>query len=71
MLSAGNDSQFRILCSAGLFDKPDWASDERFSTNRMRVENRAEMIRLIEEVLGQRTTAEWCERLKGKGLPFA
>jgi succinate--hydroxymethylglutarate CoA-transferase len=70
MLSAGNDSQFRILCSPELFNV-DWANDERFSTNTLRVENRAEMIRLIEEVLGQRTTAEWCERLKGKGLPFA
>lgn len=71
MLSAGNDSQFRILCSPDVFDRPGWTDDPRFASNRARVENRSEMIRLIEEVLGQKTTAEWCERLTGKGLPFA
>lgn len=71
MLSAGNDSQWRTLCSPDLLDRPDWAADERFASNRGRVENRAEVVRLIEGVLGEKTTAEWCERLKGKGLPFA
>lgn len=67
MLSAGNDSQFAILCGPQVFDRPEWVNDSRFSTNRVRVENRDEMIRSIEAVLAERTTAEWVERLTGKG----
>lgn len=67
MLSAGNDSQFRILCAQDVFDTPEWLSDGRFTTNTLRVENREEMIRKIEDVLSRQTTAEWCAKLKGKG----
>lgn len=67
MLSAGNDSQFRILCGTEVFDTPAWLSDKRFTTNSQRVEHRDEMVKLIEEVLSTRTTAEWCDRLTGKG----
>ncbi|KAK4689749.1 hypothetical protein P7C73_g344, partial [Tremellales sp. Uapishka_1] len=71
MLSAGNDTQFKLLCSPEIFDREAWPMDIRFRANRARVENRVEMIRLIEEVLAGKTTAEWCEKLMGKGLPFA
>jgi succinate--hydroxymethylglutarate CoA-transferase len=67
MLSAGNDSQFRILCSDAVFGTSQWLEDERFTTNTQRVENRDEMVRLIEGVLADKTTAEWCERLTDKG----
>jgi succinate--hydroxymethylglutarate CoA-transferase len=67
MLSAGNDTQFRILCSAEVLGRPNWIGSDQFGTNRHRVENRDEMVRLIEGVLSERTTEEWCARLKGKG----
>ncbi len=67
MLSAGNDTQFALLCSPQVLDRPEWVNDTRFSTNRVRVENREEMIRSIEAVLAERSTAEWVERLRGKG----
>lgn len=67
MLSAGNDSQFRILCSEAVFGTSHWLEDQRFTTNSYRVENREEMVKLIEEVLAEKTTAEWCEKLTGKG----
>lgn len=67
MLSAGNDSQFAILCSPAVFNKPDWLNDDRFSKNHKRVENRDVMISLIEEVLSEKTTEEWCQKLTGKG----
>ena len=67
MLSAGNDAQFAVLCSKAVLDRPMWISDIRFKTNTQRVENRAKMITLIEEVLAERTTDEWCQRLTGKG----
>lgn len=67
MLSAGNDSQFAILCSPAMLNKPDWLNDDRFSENHKRVENRDVMISLIEEVLIEKTTEEWCQKLTGKG----
>jgi succinate--hydroxymethylglutarate CoA-transferase len=67
MLSAGNDTQFAVLCSPAVLNRPEWASDGRFSTNVRRVEHRSEMVKLIEEVLAEKTTGEWCERLTGKG----
>ncbi|OCF41293.1 L-carnitine dehydratase/bile acid-inducible protein F [Kwoniella heveanensis CBS 569] len=71
MLSAGNDTQWAILCSPAVFDKQEWVDDVRFARNSGRVENREVLVRLIEGVLGEKSTAEWCERLKGKGIPFA
>ncbi|WWD01314.1 hypothetical protein V866_008257 [Kwoniella sp. B9012] len=71
MLSAGNDIQFSILCSPTVLDRMDWVNDERFAKNSNRVENRDELVRLIEQALSERTTEEWCERFKGKGFPFA
>lgn len=67
MISAGNDRQFGILCGSTVFNRPEWAKDERFATNNKRVENREEMIQRINEVLSERTTAEWVELLTGKG----
>ncbi|WVR05184.1 hypothetical protein IAU60_002196 [Kwoniella sp. DSM 27419] len=67
MLSAGNDSQWGILCSPDLFDRNEWVNDERFSRNSGRVEHRDQLVTLIEGVLAERTTQEWCERLTGKG----
>ncbi len=67
MLSAGNDSQFAILCSPALLDRGEWLKDERFSRNEGRVTHRDEMVSLIEQVLSERTTSEWCERLMDKG----
>jgi succinate--hydroxymethylglutarate CoA-transferase len=71
MLSAGNDRQFGILCGEEVLNKPEWITDERFATNGKRVSNRELMITSINEVLAQRTTQEWVDRLTGKGLPFA
>lgn len=70
MVAAGNDGQFTLLCN-NVLDRPDWLSDERFKTNAARVQNREALIPLISEVLKERGTQEWVERLTGKGLPFA
>jgi hypothetical protein len=67
MLAAGNDSQFRTLCSAAILNQPYWAQDEKFATNSARVKHRDEVVRMIEEVLGRKGTGEWCEVLTGKG----
>ncbi|WVQ78338.1 hypothetical protein IAT38_000423 [Cryptococcus sp. DSM 104549] len=71
MLSAGNDSQFAILCSPAVLDRPEWVNDARFARNEKRVEHRELVVKMLEEALAEKTTEEWCEKLKGKGLPFA
>ncbi|WWC89972.1 uncharacterized protein L201_004901 [Kwoniella dendrophila CBS 6074] len=71
MLSAGNDIQFKILCSEEILNRPDWISNPKFNKNSQRVENRLELVKLIEETLKENTTEFWCEKFKGKGFPFA
>ena len=66
MVSAGNDPQFAILCSKVL-GRPQWSEEPRFNTNTRRVENRELLVKMMEDVLQLETTAEWCQRLEGKG----
>ncbi len=67
IVACGNDAQFRKFCEvAGC---PELAQDPRFASNGKRVENRVEITRLIQEVFGRKTTAEWLERLEAAGVP--
>jgi len=43
----------------------EWADDPRFSTFKARLENRMLVTEMLDEVLMQRTTAEWLEHLSG------
>jgi crotonobetainyl-CoA:carnitine CoA-transferase CaiB-like acyl-CoA transferase len=67
ILACGNDNLFRKFCeAAGCLHLP---SDARFATNGKRVENRAELTRLLQEIFAKRTTAEWVELLENAGVP--
>lgn len=50
--------------------RPEWARDPRFADFRARLANRDLLTELLDEVLSQRTTAEWLERLGG-AVPVA
>ncbi|RXK38628.1 L-carnitine dehydratase/bile acid-inducible protein F [Tremella mesenterica] len=68
MIAAGSDAQFSILCRVlGM----GWDTEDDFTTNELRVKNRDRLISLIENVLREETTDVWCDKLKGKGVPFA
>jgi crotonobetainyl-CoA:carnitine CoA-transferase CaiB-like acyl-CoA transferase len=67
ILACGNDNLFRKFCDAA--GQAALAADPRFATNGKRVENRAEMTRLLGEVFQQRTTAEWVDLLEKAGVP--
>lgn len=69
MLGGGNDRLFGVLCDK--LEKPEWKEDERFKTNALRVENRDELERLIDEVTQTKTTAEWLQILEGSGMPYS
>ena len=67
IVACGNDNLFRKFCDAA--GHPGLATDPRFATNGKRVENRAELTRLIQEIFGKRTTAQWLELLEAAGVP--
>jgi crotonobetainyl-CoA:carnitine CoA-transferase CaiB-like acyl-CoA transferase len=66
-IGVGNDEQFRRL-SEGL-GVPELADDLRFSTNPFRVENRAELISILQERLSKNTTAMWLDKISAAGVP--
>ena len=62
-----NDRQFRAL--TGLLGHPEWADDPRFATNSDRVKHRDLVEKLLQEVLCQRTAAEWVDAMLAVGVP--
>ncbi|KAF4552226.1 CoA-transferase family III-like protein 1 [Elsinoe fawcettii] len=69
MLGGGNDRLFGVLCQR--VGKPEWAQDDRFSTNPARVKNRDLLEGLIEDITTKKTTQEWLDILEGSGMPYA
>jgi formyl-CoA transferase len=67
LLAVGNDGQFARFCKAA--GHPEWAADERFATNTLRVRHREALIPLMEAVTRTRTTAEWVALLEDKAVP--
>jgi crotonobetainyl-CoA:carnitine CoA-transferase CaiB-like acyl-CoA transferase len=67
ILACGNDNLYRKFCEAA--GRPELADDPRFATNGKRVENRAEMTRLLAQVFAQRTTRDWVDALEAAGVP--
>jgi crotonobetainyl-CoA:carnitine CoA-transferase CaiB-like acyl-CoA transferase len=56
IVAAGNNGQFQALCR--VLGHEEWASDERFRTNALRVANRLAMREVMAPVLAKRQRAE-------------
>jgi crotonobetainyl-CoA:carnitine CoA-transferase CaiB-like acyl-CoA transferase len=69
LLGGGNDRLYGVLCDK--LGKPEWASDKRFKTNALRVQNRDVLEDLIEGETGKKTTGELLDLLEGSGMPYA
>jgi crotonobetainyl-CoA:carnitine CoA-transferase CaiB-like acyl-CoA transferase len=69
ILAVGNDGQWLRFCEAA--ERPDLAADPRFATNVLRVQNRTELVPLVEIELRGRTCAEWQRRLAKAEVPHA
>jgi len=67
IVACGNDNLYRKFCAAAGCSA--LADDPRFVTNGKRVENRAELTRLLAEVFRQRSTREWVGLLDAAGVP--
>jgi crotonobetainyl-CoA:carnitine CoA-transferase CaiB-like acyl-CoA transferase len=67
IIACGNDNLYRRFCEAA--GCPELAGDARFATNGKRVENRAELTRLLQEIFRRRPTREWLKLLEAAGVP--
>ena len=67
ILACGNDNLYRKFCEAA--GCAELANDPRFATNGKRVENRAELTRLLAAAFRKRTKREWLELLEAAGVP--
>lgn len=68
VIAVGNDHQFGILCR-DLLGRPDLASDVRFVTNAARVENRGELIPMLEPLIAAHSSEWWITALKKAKVP--
>ena len=67
ILVVGNDGQFAKLCD--VFDRKEWRTDERFSTNAQRVRNIAELSAMLREVFGEWEREKLIAALDKAGVP--
>ena len=67
ILACGNDNLFRKFCEVG--DCRHLVTDPRFATNGKRVENRAALTALLNEIFLKRTTRDWVAALEAAGVP--
>ncbi len=66
-LAVGSDAQYKRLCQA--MQRSDLWEDKRFQTNSGRVENRLNLIPMLQASFVQRSTAEWLELMKVHKIP--
>jgi crotonobetainyl-CoA:carnitine CoA-transferase CaiB-like acyl-CoA transferase len=67
IIAVGNDGQFAALCK--VLGHPEWAKDERFATNTLRVKYRETVIGLLSSVTATRPTSDWVKACEGVGVP--
>jgi formyl-CoA transferase/CoA:oxalate CoA-transferase len=64
-----DQGQWPRLCRA--LGRPEWIDDPRFATLKLRVKNRAEVHRMVEEVISTKPAAEWDAPFAAERVPFA
>jgi crotonobetainyl-CoA:carnitine CoA-transferase CaiB-like acyl-CoA transferase len=67
ILAVGNDGQFRRFCEVA--GRVDLADDENYATNRGRVENRAVLGPILNEIIAAQPRTFWLEELEKVGVP--
>ena len=67
VVAAGNDALFTKFCE--IIETPALAADERFTTNKGRVENQDALRPLLAERIRTRSRSQWLDVLKQAGVP--
>ena len=66
-VACGNDSQFRSIL--GVLELDEFSSDARFTTNRARVENRQDLIAMLESRMLTDDASVWQDAFTSVGVP--
>ena len=66
-LGVANNSLWERCCTA--MERPDLVKDPRYAREADRVQNRATLVPLLNDVLGGRTADEWLKRFEAVGVP--
>ena len=69
VIATRQENFWRKLCA--VLGQPALAEDPRFATNPKRLENRALLIPLLEDIIRTRTAAEWLRKLRAAEVPAA
>jgi glutaryl-CoA transferase len=69
IVAAGNDRLFRRTCE--VVGHPEWADDERFTTNDARVRNREALVAMLRDTFAARPASEWLGALERAAVPCA
>lgn len=69
ILAIGNDAQWQRFCRAA--ERSDLASDPRFASNVLRVQNREALVPMLEALFRTRTAEDWQKRLEAADIPHA
>lgn len=69
VVAAANDRLFAKLVTA--LGREDWAMDPLYTSNALRVQNKAQLIPEMERIFKTQTTDYWNELLEGLGIPCA
>ncbi len=67
IVTVGNDTQFVSFCR--VLGHPEWAADERYTTNPQRVQHREGLVSMIRAATVRRTTHEWLQAMEAANVP--
>ncbi|XP_061660781.1 succinate--hydroxymethylglutarate CoA-transferase isoform X2 [Syngnathoides biaculeatus] len=67
VVAAVNDQQFARMCR--VLGLPELSRQPRYSTNKLRVQNRRQLVHTLTQRFVQETTADWLRRFEGSGVP--
>ncbi|AJP49203.1 hypothetical protein PG1C_13735 [Rugosibacter aromaticivorans] len=66
-VSIVNESAFRRFCQ--IIERPQWIDDPRFAKNSARIENRQELLLVLEEIFATQSAADWVKRFESADIP--
>jgi formyl-CoA transferase len=69
LICCGNDRLFVKL--AQVLQQPQWPADERFASNRARLQHKAALLPALQALLREQPRAVWLQRLQAAGVPCA
>ncbi|XP_029935065.1 succinyl-CoA:glutarate CoA-transferase [Myripristis murdjan] len=67
VVAAGNDKQFVRVCQ--VLDLVQLTDEPKYRTNKLRVQNRKELLHTLSQRFLQEKTADWLRRFQGSGVP--